>query len=206
MINEDIFNLDYNKIKKLAGWGQLSASNLKYAIEKSKTLTLDRFIYALGIRHIGKENAKLLAQHLKNIENFYKLLKNNDLENLSNIDGIGEAQIKSVGVFLSYKTNLTVIEKLKKIMKISDAISTKKDGILKNKTFMFTGKLKEISRAEAKSLVEQNSGKIISNINKKLNYLVIGEKPTNSKIKKAKELNIKMLTQVEWIKMLDKTS
>ena len=125
---------------------------------------------------------------------------------MSNIDGIGETQIKSVGVFLSYKTNLTVIEKLKKIMKISNAISTKKDGILKNKTFMFTGKLKEISRAEAKSLVEQNSGKIISNVNKKLNYLVIGEKPTSGKIKKAKELNIKMLTQVEWIKMLDKTS
>ena len=202
----DIFSLDFKKIEELDGWGELSVSNLKYTIEKSKTISLDRFIYALGIRHIGKENAKLLAQHLKNIENFYKLLKNNDLENLSNIDGIGETQIKSVGVFLSYKTNLTVIEKLKKIMKISNAISTKKDGILKNKTFMFTGKLKEISRAEAKSLVEQNSGKIISNVNKKLNYLVIGEKPTSGKIKKAKELNIKMLTQVEWIKMLDKTS
>ena len=197
---------NFKKIEELDGWGELSVSNLKYAIEKSKTISLARFIYALGIRYIGKENAKLLAQHLKNIENFYKLLKNNDLENLSNIDGIGETQIKSVGVFLSYKTNLTVIEKLKKIMKISDAISTKKDGILKNKTFMFTGKLKEISRAEAKSLVEQNSGKIISNVNKKLNYLVIGEKPTSGKIKKAKELNIKMLTQVEWIKMLDKTS
>ena len=202
----DIFSLDFKKIEELDGWGELSVSNLKYAIEKSKTISLDRFIYALGIRHIGKENAKLLAQHLKNIENFYKLLKNNDLENLSNIDGIGETQIKSVGVFLSYKTNLTVIEKLKKIMKISNAISTKKDGILKNKTFMFTGKLKEISRAEAKFLVEQNSGKIISNVNKKLNYLVIGEKSTSGKIKKAKELNIKMLTQVEWIKMLDKTS
>ena len=91
-------------------------------------------------------------------------------------------------------------------MKISDAISFKKDGNLKNKTFMFTGKLKEISRAEAKSLVEQNSGKIISNVNNKLNYLVAGEKPTNKKINKAKELNIKILTQDEWIKMLNKTS
>jgi len=202
----DIFSLDFKKIEKLDGWGELSVSNLKYAIEKSKTISLDRFIYALGIRHIGKENAILLAQHLKNIENFYKLSKNKDLENLSNIDGIGETQIKSIGVFFSYKINLAVIEKLKKIMKISNAISAKKDGILKNKTFMFTGKLKEISRAEAKSLVEQNSGKIISNVNNKLNYLVIGEKPTKGKIKKAKELNIKMLTQVEWIRMLDKTS
>ena len=81
-----------------------------------------------------------------------------------------------------------------------------KDGILKNKNFMFTGKLKEISRAEAKSLVEQNSGKIISNVNNKLNYLVIGEKPTNKKVKKAQELNIKILTQDEWLQMLKKTS
>jgi len=91
-------------------------------------------------------------------------------------------------------------------MKISVSTSIKQEGILKNKTFMFTGKLKEISRAEAKSLVEQKSGKIISNVNRKLNYLVIGEKPTNKKIKKAKELNIKILTQDEWMKMLNKTS
>ena len=69
---------------------------------------------------------------------------------------------------------------------------------------MFTGKLKEMSRAEAKSLVEQNSGKIISNVNKKLNYLIIGEKPTSKKIKNAKELSIKILTQDEWMKMLNK--
>ena len=91
-------------------------------------------------------------------------------------------------------------------MEISDVTHSKKDGNLKNKTFMFTGKLTEISRAEAKSLVEQNSGKIISNVNNKLNYLVVGEKPTNSKIRKAKELNVKVLKQGEWIKMLNKTS
>jgi len=91
-------------------------------------------------------------------------------------------------------------------MKISNAIPSKSDGILKNKTFMFTGKLNEMSRAEAKSLVEQNSGKIISNVNNKLNYLVTGEKPTSKKIKKAKELNIKILTQREWMKMLKKIS
>ena len=91
-------------------------------------------------------------------------------------------------------------------MNISDATYSDKDGILKNKTFMFTGKLKEISRAEAKSLVEQNSGKIISNVNKKLNFLIVGEKPTTSKIKKAKELNINILTQDAWIKMLNKAS
>ena len=70
---------------------------------------------------------------------------------------------------------------------------------------MFTGKLKEISRAEAKSLIEENSGKIISNVNKKLNYLIIGDKPTIKKVKKAKELNVKIITQEEWMKILNKT-
>ncbi len=202
---QDIFSLDFEKISKFDGWGELSASNLKYSIEKSKKINLERFIYALGIRHIGQENARLLSQHLKNVENFYGLSKESNIEVLLNIDGIGETQIKSIKNFFSNKINISVLEKLIKVMKISNAVSSKKDGILKDKTFMFTGKLKEISRAEAKSLVEQNSGKIISNVNNKLNYLVIGEKPTSKKIKKAKELKIKILTQDEWFKMLNKT-
>jgi len=203
---QDIFSLDFKKINNLEGWGQLSVSNLKHAIEKSKNTSLERFIYSLGIRHIGQENAKLLAEHLKNIDNFYKLMKIEDIENLSNIDGIGETQTKSIKNFFSKKINLDILKKLKENMEISDAIFSKKGGIFKNKTFMFTGKLKEISRAEAKSLIEQNSGKIISNVNNKLNYLVAGEKPTAKKIKKAKELNIKILTQDQWKKMLNKTS
>jgi len=183
---QDIFSLDFKKINNLEGWGQLSVSNLKHAIEKSKNISLERFIYSLGIRHIGQENAKLLAEHLKNIDNFYKLMKVDDIENLSNIDGIGETQIKSIKNFFSKKINLDILKKLKKNMEISDAIMSKKGGIFKNKAFMFTGKLKEISRAEAKSLVEQNSGKIISNVNNKLNYLVAGEKPTAKKLKKRK--------------------
>ena len=91
-------------------------------------------------------------------------------------------------------------------MNISDAKLLKKGGVLKNKTFMFTGKLKGISRAEAKSLVEQNSGKIISKVNNRLNHLVTGEKPTSKKIRKAKELNIRILTQDEWLEKLNKTS
>ena len=203
---QDIFSLDYQKVEKLEGWGSLSVSNLKYSIEKAKKINLDRFIFALGIRHIGRENAKLLSQHLKNIKNFYELSNIDTIKNLTNIDGIGETQIKSIESYFSNKVNITNLKKLIEYMNISDATYSEKDGILKNKTFMFTGKLKEISRAEAKSLVEQNSGKIISNVNKKLNYLIVGEKPTNTKIKKAKELKINILNQDEWIKMLNKTS
>ena len=203
---QDIFNLDFEKIKKLDGWGKLSASNLKYSVEKSKKISLDKFIYALGIRHIGQETAKLLSQHLRNVNNFCELSKSGHVETLSNIDGIGETQIKSIKTFFFNKINISVLENLSKIMKISNSLPSKTDGIFKNKTFMFTGKLRDISRAEAKSLVEQNSGKIISNVNSKLNYLVTGDKPTTKKVKKAKELKIKIITQEDWSKMLNKTS
>ena len=203
---QDVFRLDYEKIKNLEGWGGLSVSNLKYSIDNSKKITLDRFIYSLGIRHIGQENAKLLSQHLKSSDNFFKLSTNKNMHELLNIDGIGETQIKSIKNFFTDQVNLEVLSELKKIIKISNAVSINLSGILKNKTFMLTGKLQGISRAEAKSLIEQNSGKIISNINKKLNYLVTGEKPTKKKVNNAKELNINIITQDELMGMLNKTS
>ncbi len=203
---QDIFKLDYHKIEKLDGWGELSVSNLKYAIEKSKNIKLSKFIYSIGIRHIGQENAKLISKHLKRPENFFKLPIKSGIESLLNIDGIGETQIKSIKKFFSNKSNLNVLMELKKFMKIIEDVDLKKEGLLSNKTFMFTGKLKEMSRAEAKSLVEKNAGKIISNVNKKLNYLVIGEKPTNKKVIKAKDLNINVITQDDLIRMLNKTS
>ena len=88
-------------------------------------------------------------------------------------------------------------------MVIKNSTQNKKRGTLKDKTFMLTGKLNGISRAEAKSLIEENSGSIVSNVSKKLNYLIIGEKPTKRKIEAAKELKIEILTQSEWLKMLN---
>ena len=93
---------------------------------------------------------------------------------------------------------------LEKKLLIKNVILANSNGLLKNKTFMLTGKLNGISRAEAKSLIEQNSGKIINNVNKKLNYLIAGEKPTLKKINIAKDLNIKVINQAEWLKMLNK--
>ncbi len=200
---QDIFKLDYNKIRNLDGWGNLSASNLKYAIESKKNIQLDKFIYSLGIRHIGQENAKLLARHLKTANNFFNLSSNKDIDELKIIDGIGDTQIKSIINFFLNKTNQKFLLELKKTLEIKDAIQLSQSGLLKNKTFMFTGKLEDMSRAEAKSIIEENSGKIISNVNKKLDYLIIGEKPTTKKINLAKELNIKIITQKEWLKMLN---
>ena len=199
---QDIFKLNFNTIEKLDGWGKLSTSNLKYSIDKSKKINLDRFIYALGIRHIGLENAKLLSQHLKSVKNFYEMTKNFNFNTLSNIDGIGETQIKSIKNFFSDNINLSVINELKSLLVITNNTQSV-EGIFKNKIFMFTGKLVDISRAEAKSLVEKNAGKIASNVNKRLDYLVIGKNPTNKKVIQAKELNIKVIDQKEWKKMLN---
>ena len=203
---QDIFNLDYNKIEKLEGWGRLSVKNLKFSINQKKQISLERFIYSLGIRYIGQENAKLIARHLKSSLNFLKLPENDNIDSLTNIDGIGPTQIQSIKNFFLNKTNLSVLIELNKSLSIKNIIPINNDGILRNKTFMLTGKLNGISRAEAKSLIEKNSGKIISNVNKKLDYLISGEKPTTKKINTAKELGIKIIDQKRLIKMLNKTS
>ena len=200
---QDIFNLDFDKIKNIEGWGKLSVANLKFSIEEKKNISLSKFIYSIGIRHIGQENAKLISKTLKTSQNFFNLGKNNNFDELLNIDGIGDTQINSIKDFFLNKKNLLVLEKLKENLSIQNEKENSKNGILKEKTFMFTGKLEGISRAEAKSLVEKNSGKIISNVSQKLDFLIIGEKPTVKKVNHAKNLRIKIISQSEFLKMLD---
>ena len=203
---QDIFNLNFKKIELMEGWGKLSTANLKYSVEEKRSISFEKFIYSLGIRHIGLENAKLIAKYLKSFTNLLLLSKNKKFADLLNIDGIGETQINSIQNFFENKTNLKVINELNKVLNINKAVELKINGLLANKTFMLTGKLEGMSRAEAKSLIEQNSGSIISNVTKNLDYLIIGEKPTKRKIDKAKELKIKILNQNEWLKLLNKIS
>jgi DNA ligase (NAD+) len=202
----DIFKLDYNKIEKLDGWGDLSVNNLKYSIDQKKKISLDRFIYALGIRHIGIENAKLISRHVKTSKNFLNLQNDSTLTEIENIDGIGETQIQSIKKFFSLKINRIILKELDQVLQIESLKKITNDGLLKGKTFMFTGKLLNISRSEAKNLIEKNSGSLVSNVSKKLDFLIIGEKPTKRKVESAKELKIKIITQSEWMKMLNLTS
>ena len=198
----DIFNLDFEKISKLEGWGSLSVDNLKKSIQKSKKVSLDKFIFSLGIRHIGQENAKLLGEFLKKKENFFKLKNQNFIQELINIDGIGDTQINSLKNFFNEKANLDVILNLSKSLDIQSYKESTSTGKLRGQVFMFTGKLNNISRAEAKSLIENNGGKIVSNVNKKLDYLVIGEKPTTKKVDLAKKNKIKVINQKALNQML----
>ncbi len=199
---DDIFNLNFTKILELDGWGSKSVENLRNSINNSKKIKLDRFIYSLGIRHIGQENAKLISEFLKDNLNFIDLKDETKILELSNIDGIGETQINSLKNFFKDKINLRIITSLNKIFTFEKNVIKKEGGIFHNKILMFTGKFDKISRAEAKSMVENNGGKIISNVSKKLDFLIAGEKPTPRKIKLANELKIKILSQNDFEKIL----
>ena len=203
---QDIFTLDYKKIEKLEGWGELSVSNLKSAIEKSKAISLAKFIYSLGILHIGQENAKNLSRYFISIRNFLKLcnpnLLMNEINSLDEIDGIGETQVESLVHFFKDKKNNKVVHELSKILNIQDFIEKKIDSFFSGKNIMFTGGFSTMSRSEAKSLAETLGAKILSSVNKKLDYLVTGlSNPTKNKIDKAKELGVKIIEEKEWLKL-----
>jgi len=205
----DIFNLDYSKIEKLEGWGKLSINNLKKAIKDSKNIFLDRFIYSIGIRHIGQENAKILGNFFKNVKKFSELFNNSKRENilkhLSDLDGIGETQVESIGSFFSNDKNSKIVKSLILILNINDFKKINKKGKLSNKNIMFTGGFEKMGRSEAKSLAENHGAKILGSVTKKLDYLVIGNsKPTKRKIEKAKELKVRIILENDWYKILDR--
>ncbi len=204
----DIFNLNYEKIRDLEGWGKLSIENLKIAINKSKLVGLDKFIYSIGIRHIGQENAKILASFFVSVSEFSKLFETKKIDiilnNLIELDGIGETQIKAIKNFFSNSKNKKITINLINQLNISNYVVKNEDGKFTNKRLMFTGGFQNMSRSEAKSIAENNGGKVLGSISKKLDFLVVGDsKPTKKKIDQAKELKIKIITEKEWNKILN---
>ena len=120
--SSDIFKLNFNKIENLDGWGKLSASNLKYSIEKSKNISIEKFIYSLGIRHIGQESAKIISQSISNIDNFIDLKSQHNLSEIINLDGIGETQVESLKEYFRNQTNVQVLKELKDILNIKNSV------------------------------------------------------------------------------------
>ena len=114
--------------------------------------------------------------------------------------------MSSIKSFFANEINIKVLNELGNLLNIKNALVKKNNGLLKGKSFLVTGKLNGISRAEVKSLIEENSGNTVSSVSNKLNFLIIGEKPTKKKIDSAKELKIKIIDQAEFLKMLNKTS
>ena len=207
-IPSDLFGLNYDKINNLEGWADLSVKNLKIAINKAKIISLNRFIYSIGIRHIGQENAKILSNFFQSIDKFsslfYQSKRKEILSNLGNLDGIGSTQIQSIENFFSTSKNIEVVQSLVKCLKIKDFKNLNKNGKFANKCIMFTGGFDKISRSEAKAITEDNGGKVLGSISKKLDILVVGgSKPTKKKINKAKELKIQIINEKDWYKMLN---
>ncbi len=204
----DIFNLNFDKIKSLEGWGNLSIENLKKAILKSKNISLEKFIFSIGIRHIGQENAKVLAAFFISIKEFSKLFDKGKISqiliNLKELDGIGETQIESIENFFSNQMNTKITRSLINQLTIKNYSRKNISGKFSNKKIMFTGGFDNMSRSEAKSLAESNGGKVLGSVTKKLDILVVGNsKPTKKKIDQAKELKIQIMTEKEWNKMLN---
>ena len=158
----------------------------------------------LGIGLLGFEGAKLISHNVKSIKNFLNLFNKNKIDDLANLDGIGETQIKSIENFFSNSKNIEVVSSLLEALKVEDFKRSTKKGIFSKKNLMFTGSFNKISRSEAKVLAENNGGKVLGSISKKLDILVVGDsKPTRKKVEKAKELNIRIIKEKDWYKILN---
>ena len=187
------------KITNLDGWGELSYNNLITNINKSKKVELQKFIYSLGIRYVGEINAQILSSHFVSIDKFINKAKK--IENLEDIDGLGPKVIKSITNFLNNAFNTEELKRITKQCKILNYERISSSSKFNNKNIMFTGKLNLMSREEAKKRALELGAKISSSINSKTDYLICGEK-AGSKLKKAKDLKIPILTEEEWMSMI----
>ena len=206
----DIFNLDVNILRRFDGWGEKSIANLKNSINESKKISLGRFIFSLGIRHIGQENAKILAKHFSNSKNFFEIskkLNKNDqkyIDELQSIDGIGNSQTESLKKFFSNDKNLKNVSELIGLLKVENYKHLNMKTAISGKSIMFTGGFENKSRSELKSLAESLGAKIVSSISKKTNFLVVGsQRPTIKKINEAKNLSIKIMFEEDWNKIIN---
>ncbi|HEY6954393.1 MAG TPA: NAD-dependent DNA ligase LigA, partial [Flavisolibacter sp.] len=197
-----IYQLDYDAIGQMEGFGKKSIDNLKSAIENSKTQPLHRLIFALGIRHVGETMAKTLAHavdHLLDLRNF-------DEEALQNLEDVGPKVAGSVAQFFSNQQNIELLKALEALgLNLhNEKKETSTGGTLEGQTFLFTGTLSKLKRTDAEEMVEQNGGSIVSGVSSKLNYLVVGE-DAGSKLEKAKKINtVKILSEDQFLKLLNK--
>jgi len=193
----DLFKLEVGDILSLERFAEKSAKNLIKAVQSKKQITLSRFIYALGIRNVGKETAKDLSENFQTLEK----LKTAALEELQKIENIGPVVAKSIFDWLSLKRNLEFLKKMEKDG-IEIIMEKKiKHQPLKGKTFVLTGTLKTITRQDAKEKIRSLGGEISESVSKKTDFVVVGEEP-GSKFKIAKELGLKIISEKDFLQML----
>jgi DNA ligase (NAD+) len=205
----DIFTLEardaegLTRLKNREGWGEKSASNLFAAIEKAKRVTLARFIFALGIRHVGEETAKLLAKHFTNVEQWTAAMTAADAqETLLAIDGIGLTVAHALQQFFAEPHNQTLLTTLLAVLTIEPYVAPRvSDSAVAGKTVVFTGTLEHIGRKEAKTLAESLGAKVASSVSKKTDFVIAGA-DAGSKLKDATALGVAVLSEQEWLNMI----
>ncbi len=205
----DIFRLSdrADEIANREGWGQQSADNLFAAIEARRTISLDRFIYALGVRQVGQSNARLLARHYGSYDILATAMTEaQDPESeaysaLIAIDGIGPSVATDLIAFFSEDHNRTVLEDLSRTLEIEPFIQEENDSPIAGRTVVFTGTLEKMTRGEAKARAETLGAKVSGSVSKKTDYVVAGP-GAGSKAKKAAELGLTILSEEEWLDML----
>ncbi len=193
----DIYNLKLEDISSMERMGDKSAENLINSIEKSKSRGLDKFIFALGIRHVGQKASKLIAKTFKSIDN----LMIADEEDISQIDGIGDIIAKSIVSYFKIPQNIELIENLKNCginMEFKDNVI---DNKLIGKSFVLTGTLQKYTRTEASKLIESLGGTVTSSVSKKTSYVLTGSEP-GSKVDKAKKLGVDIISEEEFENMI----
>lgn len=197
-----VYQLDYETIGQLEGFGKKSIDNLRTAIENSKKQPLHRLIYALGIRYVGETMAKTLAHAIDHLLDLQKF----DEEALQNLEDVGPKVAGSVVQFFSNHQNVELIKALEALglqLKNDKKDFSSDDGSLKGQSFLFTGTLTKLKRSEAEEMVEQSGGTILSGVSSKLNYLVVGE-DAGSKLEKAKKINtVKIISEDQFLKLIN---
>ncbi len=192
-----IYDLKFEDLVKLPRMAELSANNLLKALDESKKISLAKFIFGLGIRHVGERTAKILAKHIGVIDNFFNLNE----EELIELKDIGEETAKGLYEYIQNTENkenlLNLISKGFRFEKEEENISS----IFSGKKFVLTGTLQNMTRNEAKKIIEENGGKVLGSVSKNTDYLLSGSDP-GSKFKKAKDLKIEIIDEKDFSEML----
>ncbi len=195
----DLYRLKKEDILTLEGFKDKSAQNLLGSIEQSKHRSLSRLIYALGIRHVGKYAAQVLASKYDSIDDLSKA----SAEELNEIFGLGEKTAEAIATFFATEENRELIKKLKDVGIQTKEVKKKEEMPLNGKKFVFTGGLHSISRPDASELIKQKGGIVASSVGKDISYVVVGEEP-GSKYEKAKKLGLKIINEEEFKKLVGK--
>ena len=195
----DIYNLNYDEISKIEGYGEKSAENLNKGIEESKLNSFQKVLFGLGIRYVGESASKKIIKHVDSIDK----LAHMDIESLSSIDEIGDKTARSIVDFFSDINNIQIINSLKSFglnlyQKDNGIHSTRLNG----KIFVISGVFESYSRDEIKNIIELNGGKVSSSVSKKTSYLVAGNNIGPSKLNTANELGVSIINEVNLIDLI----